>query len=49
MGFTLRLTPELARALTDLAKERGLHRSDLIQAILRQWVTEHEQSEDLSR
>jgi predicted transcriptional regulator len=41
MAFTLRLPPELAERLSEIAQQRGMSRSDLIIAILRQWVKRH--------
>jgi predicted transcriptional regulator len=41
-NFTCRLPPVLLARLTELARERGLPRSDLIERILQQWVYEQE-------
>lgn len=41
MAFTMRLPRELERRLSEIAKERGMNRADLIEVILREWVAAH--------
>jgi len=38
MPFTLRLPPLLDRAIADAAEEQGMHKSVLVEQILREWI-----------